>query len=73
MITIYAARDKKTGLLVNDITSPAHRFWEKLGYCEKAVARYNRRADYLRQIGQDPKYDLEVVSIKCLMPEEVKR
>jgi len=58
MITLYAARDKKTGKFVNDITRPSRRF------CEDAIRNYNAR--YPRG-----RYDLELVKLKCFAPEEL--
>lgn len=64
MITLYAARDKNTGKLVNDITRPARRFWQRRGFCEDAIRNYNAR--YSRH-----RYDLELVELKCFTPEEL--
>ena len=64
MITLYAARDKKTGKFVNDITRPSRRFWQRRHFCEDAIRNYNAR--YSR-----PRYDLELVELKCFTPEEL--
>lgn len=40
---VYAVRDTETGELVNNITSPQHRFWEVKGWAERAVEQYNNR------------------------------
>lgn len=55
---LYAARDKNTGKLVVDITSPGHKFWQRKGDCENAIRNYNRR--------RVKRYDLELVVYKLV-------
>lgn len=72
MITLYAARDKKTRKFVNDLTNPRHKFWEQRGFCEKAIRNFNSYAAFRRQrSGEEPRYDLELVELKCFTPEEL--
>jgi hypothetical protein len=53
-VILFAARDKRTGKLVNDITNPKHKFWEKEGNCLNAINNYKGK-----------KYDLEMVMFSC--------
>lgn len=39
---LYAARDKSTGKLVCDITSPGKRFWQRKDSCIEAINKHNR-------------------------------
>lgn len=64
MITLYAARDKNTGKLVSDITNPRRKFWERQGFCEQAIRNYYAYC-------YKPRYDLELVELKCFTPEEL--
>lgn len=57
---VYAARDKNTGKFVSDITNPRHKFWEKKGFCESAIAKYNSRRYRFNN------YDLEMVELTCI-------
>ena len=50
---LYAARDKNTGKLVSDITSPCRKFWQRQQDCKNAIRNYNKKI-YKR-------YDLELV------------
>lgn len=56
---VYAARDKNTGKLVNDITSQQKKFWEKEMYCKLAIERYNERE-------RRRDYDLELVAFELV-------
>ena len=57
---LYAAKDKKTGKLVSDITNPRHKFWQRKGACEQAIR--NCRYDY----------DLELVELLVTeIPKEI--
>ena len=38
---LYAVRDKKTGLLVNNLSTPRKKFWEKRGHAQNAIDKYN--------------------------------
>ena len=45
---LYAVKDTNTGKLVNNITNPRRKFWEKRGMCEKAIKnayRYQYRGN----------------------------
>ena len=64
---IYAARDKNTGNFVSDITNPRHKFWERKGYCENAIANYYRWRKNYRN------YDLELVELVCVESKEFDR
>lgn len=64
MLKLYAARDRNTGKLVNDITDPHRRFWERRGFCEAAIRSYGAR--YAR-----PRYDMELVELRCYTEEEL--
>ena len=67
---IYAIRDKSTGKLVNNITNPKHKFWEKKGSAASALDRFNPR--YHNQIlGEPPKKEnLEVVKFQLIEVSE---
>lgn len=41
---LYAVRDLATSKLVNTITNPGRKFWEKKGACLSAIETYNNRA-----------------------------
>jgi hypothetical protein len=62
---IYAVRDKATGKLVNDITNPGHKFWEKKGNCVKAIKAYNNRASY-RYFRTNYEGSLELVTFELV-------
>lgn len=36
---LYAVRDIKTGKLVNDLTNPRRKFWQRKGDCVAAIQR----------------------------------
>lgn len=55
---VYAVRDKHSGKLVNDITNPKHKFWEKEKCCMDAINRYN---EHLYK-----SYDLEMVTFELV-------
>ncbi len=59
---LYAARDKKTGKLVSNITNPSRKFWQRRGDCIKAInsESYYRRKDY----------DLELVVFELVEVED---
>lgn len=40
---IYAVRDEDTGKLVNDITNPGRKYWDKRGNAVNAINAYNSR------------------------------
>ena len=42
-ITLYAIRNRSTGKFATNLTNPSHKFWEKRGSCESALATYKRR------------------------------
>lgn len=42
-LRIYAARDTVTGKLVNDITNPKRKYWDKRGNAIQAIEYYNDR------------------------------
>lgn len=52
---LYAARDKNTGKLVSDLTSPGHKFWHRRTDCENAIRNYNMSRYKYRD------YNLELV------------
>ena len=52
---LYAARDRNTGKLVSDLTSPGHKFWHRRADCETAIRNYNMSRYKHRN------YDLELV------------
>lgn len=58
---LYAARDKNTGKLVNDITNPSRKFWQRKGDCGKAIRSYNGGYTRARK-----GYDLELVEFKLV-------
>lgn len=60
MLKLYAARDRNTGKLVNDLSNPPRRFWERKAMCENAI----------RNCGWT-KYDLELVELRCYTEEEL--
>lgn len=60
---LYAARDKKTGNLVSDITNPGHKFWQRRGDCQHAINRYNSNP-YMRR------YDLELITYELVEVED---
>ena len=62
---LYAARDKNTGKLVSNITSPGHKFWQRQGDCENAIKNYNH---YNRNY---KKYDLELVVFELVEVKEM--
>ena len=62
---LYAARDKNTGKLVSNITSPGHKFWHRQGDCENAINNYNH---YNRNY---KKYDLELVVFELVEVKEI--
>lgn len=43
---LYAARDKSTGKLVCDITSPGKRFWQRQADAIAAINRHNSERGY---------------------------
>lgn len=59
---LYAARDKKTGKLVSDITNPRRKFWQRRGDCVHAINRYNCR--------RCKTYDLELVVFELVEVED---
>ena len=61
---LYAARDKNTGKLVTDLTSPGHKFWHRKGDCENAIRNYNSNR-YRRG-----NYDLELVTYELVEVKE---
>jgi hypothetical protein len=63
---IYAARDTSTGKLVNDITNPGRKFWEKQGNCIKAIEAYNNRTSYSGRCQRHGKLELVVFELKEL-------
>jgi hypothetical protein len=60
---IYAARDTSTGELVNNITNPRRRYWDKRGNAINAINAYNSRTK--RKHGT-----LELVAFKLVEVEE---
>ena len=36
-LTLYAVRNHFTGKLINTLTNPKHKFWEKRGMAERAM------------------------------------
>lgn len=68
---LYGVLNLETGKLVNDITNPKHKFWEKKGSAESALQKYNNRTVMLGKynIGQYKKEQLKVVTIKCNIEE----
>ena len=52
---LYAARDKKTGKLVSNITNPRRKFWQRRRDCVNAI----NSASYYRKYYPD--YVLELV------------
>lgn len=60
---LYAARDKKTGKLVNDITNPRRKFWERREYCIGAI----NSTSYYRK---NKDYDLELVVFELIEVED---
>ncbi len=63
-ITLYAIRDRSTGKFATNLTNPSHKFWEKRGSCESALAAYKRR--YYNKAARTYKHkpeDLEVVEL----------
>ena len=72
MILIYAVRDKSTGKLVNNITNPRHKFWEKKGSAESAIKAFNPRYHNPR-LGKAPiPADLELVTFELTEIKEAK-
>lgn len=75
---LYGVRDKKTGELVKNITSPSRKFWEKKETCETALKSYVIRYEYLITEGSlrgklSHPDDLEIVEITCYeKPEAMK-
>jgi hypothetical protein len=41
-IYIYAARDTSTGKLVNDISNPKRKYWDRKANAVKAIEDYNK-------------------------------
>lgn len=39
---LYAARDTKTGKLVNDISNPKRKYWDRKANAVKAIETYNK-------------------------------
>lgn len=39
---IYAARDTKTGKLVNDISNPKRKYWDRKANAVRAIEDYNK-------------------------------
>lgn len=56
---LYAARDKKTGKLVSNITNPRRKFWQRRRDCANAINSY-RWHDY----------DLELVIFELVEVED---
>jgi hypothetical protein len=63
---LFAARDITTGKLVNDITNPGHKFWEKQGSCIKAIEEYNNRTSYYGRRQNHGKLELVTFELKEL-------
>ena len=61
---LYAARDKNSGKLVSNITSPGHKFWQRKADCENAINRYKSGDCYRRG-----NYDLELVTFELIEVE----
>ena len=61
---IYAARDSISGKLVNDITNPSRRFWEKRGTCLSAIKKYNEKAERYPNLNYP--YRLEMATFKLI-------
>lgn len=61
---LFGVLNTSTGKLVNDITNPKHKFWEKKGSCETALKTYKNRHSY-----RDDLDNLKVVTIKCTVQE----
>lgn len=59
---LYAARDKKTGKLVSDITNPRRKFWQRRRDCVNAI----NSESYYRQ----KDYDLELVVFELIEVED---
>jgi len=57
---VYAARDKKTGKLVSNITNPSRKFWQRRGDCIHAISNYNYRHSRCKT------YDLEPVTFELV-------
>lgn len=57
---LYAVRNRKTGELVNNLTNPKRRFWEKRGKC--MLACLNPHPDLFT----GDKNDLEVVEFELV-------
>lgn len=68
VMKLYAVRDTSTGKLVNNITNPKHKFWEKRGNAEKAIQNYNPL--YTRHnrfgAGLPNKTDLQLVEFELI-------
>ena len=62
---LYAIRNVKTNKLVNRITNPGRKFWEKEGSCRAALASYKSRYPHVfkQNINNKPE-DLEIVKFK---------
>ena len=56
---LYAARDKNTGKLVSNITSPSRKFWQRKDNCEIAIISYNSGHTRAKK-----GYDLELVTFE---------
>ena len=59
LITVYAVRDKTTGKLVTEITSPSRKIWLQRGKAQLAINNY---PDYKRGLYRE---NLEVVELHC--------
>lgn len=51
---LYAARDKNTGELINHLTNPHRKFWEKRGMCENAI----NNKPYLKELLEVVEFEL---------------
>lgn len=63
---LFGARDTSTGQLVNDITNPGRKFWEKQGSCIKAIEAYNNRTSYNRKHPRHGTLELVAFELKEL-------
>lgn len=63
---LYAARDKNTGKLVNGITNPSHKFWQRKYDCEFAIRKYNSKPHQYKTSN----YDLELVEFELVEIKE---
>lgn len=63
---LYAVRDTATGKLVNDITNPGHKFWEKKGNCLKTIDEYSNKSTSWRYYRTKYEGPLELVTFELV-------